>query len=80
MQSSKGSDTAQTGETDVKVSRQEAARLCVAVFDTGFFKALCEPARIAALRELILWAVPTSVQSPPACPKIGRLSRAISSS
>lgn len=37
-----------------KVSRQEAARQCVAVFDTGFFKALCEPARIAALRELIL--------------------------
>ena len=38
----------------LKVSRQEAARRCVAVFDTGFFKALCEPARIAALRELIL--------------------------
>ncbi len=38
----------------MKVSRQEAARRCVAVFDTGFFKALCEPARIAALRELIL--------------------------
>jgi DNA-binding transcriptional ArsR family regulator len=38
----------------VKVSRQEAARRCVAVFETGFFKALCEPARIAALRELIL--------------------------
>jgi ArsR family transcriptional regulator, zinc-responsive transcriptional repressor len=37
-----------------KVSRQEAARRCVAVFDTGFFRALCEPARIAALRELIL--------------------------
>ncbi len=36
------------------VSRREAARRCVAVFDTGFFKALCEPARIAALRELIL--------------------------
>ena len=36
------------------VSRQEAARQCVAVFDTGFFKALCEPARIAVLRELIL--------------------------
>jgi len=26
----------------------------VAVFDTGFFRALCEPARIAVLRELIL--------------------------
>ena len=38
----------------MKVSRQEAARRCVAVFDTGFFKALCEPARIAVLRELIL--------------------------
>jgi DNA-binding transcriptional ArsR family regulator len=35
-------------------SRQEAARQCVAVFDTGFFKALCEPSRIAVLRELIL--------------------------
>jgi DNA-binding transcriptional ArsR family regulator len=38
----------------MKVSRQQAARQCVAVFDTGFFKALCEPARIAVLRELIL--------------------------
>jgi DNA-binding transcriptional ArsR family regulator len=38
----------------VKVSREEAARRCVAVFDTRFFKALCEPARIAVLRELIL--------------------------
>lgn len=37
-----------------KVSRREAAQQCVAVFDTGFFKALCEPARIAVLRELIL--------------------------
>lgn len=36
------------------VSRHEAAKQCVAVFDTGFFKALCEPARIAVLRELIL--------------------------
>jgi DNA-binding transcriptional ArsR family regulator len=36
------------------VSRREAARRCAAVFDTGFFKALCEPVRIAALRELIL--------------------------
>ena len=42
------------GELKMKVSRQEAARRCVAVFDTGFFKALCEPARIAVLRELIL--------------------------
>ena len=38
----------------MKMSRQEAARQCVAVFDTRFFKALCEPARIAVLRELIL--------------------------
>jgi DNA-binding transcriptional ArsR family regulator len=38
----------------MKLSRQEAARRCVSVFDTGFFKALCEPARIAVLRELIL--------------------------
>jgi DNA-binding transcriptional ArsR family regulator len=36
------------------ISRREAARRCVAVFDTKFFKALCEPARIAVLRELIL--------------------------
>jgi DNA-binding transcriptional ArsR family regulator len=44
----------QIREPTTKLSRQEAARRCVAVFDTGFFKALCEPARIAALRELIL--------------------------
>jgi len=49
-----GQDAVQTGEINVKVSPQEAARRCVAVFDTGFFKALCEPARIAVLRELIL--------------------------
>jgi DNA-binding transcriptional ArsR family regulator len=42
------------GNSTMKVSREEAARQCVAVFDTGFFKALCEPARIAVLRELIL--------------------------
>jgi DNA-binding transcriptional ArsR family regulator len=42
------------GELKIKMSRQEAARQCVAVFDTGFFKALCEPARITVLRELIL--------------------------
>jgi ArsR family transcriptional regulator, zinc-responsive transcriptional repressor len=42
------------GKRAMKLSRQEAARRCVAVFDTGFFKALCEPARIAVLRELIL--------------------------
>jgi DNA-binding transcriptional ArsR family regulator len=45
---------AQIEELKMKVSRRVAARRCVAVFDTGFFKALCEPARIAALRELIL--------------------------
>jgi DNA-binding transcriptional ArsR family regulator len=33
---------------------KEVAEQCVAVFDTAFFKALCEPARIAVLRELIL--------------------------
>jgi DNA-binding transcriptional ArsR family regulator len=38
----------------MRVSRAEAARQCVSVFDTGFFKALCEPARIAVLTELIL--------------------------
>jgi len=36
------------------VSRKEAASQCVSVFDTGFFKALCEPSRIAVLQELIL--------------------------
>lgn len=35
-------------------SRQQAAKQCVAVFDTTFFKALCEPARIAVLQELVL--------------------------
>lgn len=38
----------------MKVSRKEAARQCVAVFDANFFKAFCEPARIAVLQELIL--------------------------
>ena len=38
----------------MKVSRKEAARQCVAVFDTKFFKALCEPSRISVLQELIL--------------------------
>jgi DNA-binding transcriptional ArsR family regulator len=37
-----------------RLSRQEAARQCVAVFDTAFFKALCEPARIAVLQEVVL--------------------------
>lgn len=35
-------------------SLEAAAQECVAVFDTAFFKALCEPSRIAVLRELIL--------------------------
>lgn len=35
-------------------SLEKAAHECVAVFDTAFFKALCEPSRIAVLRELIL--------------------------
>jgi DNA-binding transcriptional ArsR family regulator len=38
----------------MKTSRQSAAAQCVAVFDTVFFKALCEPSRIAVLQELIL--------------------------
>jgi DNA-binding transcriptional ArsR family regulator len=37
-----------------KLSRQEAAKQCVAVFDTVFFKALCEPARVAVLQEVVL--------------------------
>lgn len=37
-----------------KISRQEAAQQCVAVFDTTFFKALCEPARVAVLQEVVL--------------------------
>ena len=35
-------------------SLQEAAKHCVAVFDTTFFKALCEPARVAVLQEVVL--------------------------
>jgi DNA-binding transcriptional ArsR family regulator len=42
------------GELKMKISRQKAAQQCVAVFDTGFFRALCEPARIAVLRQLVL--------------------------
>lgn len=38
----------------MNASLQKAAGECVAVFDTVFFKALCEPARIAVLRELVL--------------------------
>jgi DNA-binding transcriptional ArsR family regulator len=38
----------------MKLSRKQAARQCVDVFDTRFFKAFCEPARIGVLQELIL--------------------------
>jgi DNA-binding transcriptional ArsR family regulator len=37
-----------------ELSRQEAAKQCVAVFDTAFFRALCEPARVAVLQEVVL--------------------------
>lgn len=37
-----------------KYSREEAAEACVEILDTTFFKALCEPARVALLRELVL--------------------------
>lgn len=33
--------------------RRRAAESCLAVLDTAFFRALCEPARIAVLRRLI---------------------------
>ncbi len=36
------------------LSRENAANACVAVFDTVFFKALCEPARIAVLQDVVL--------------------------
>ncbi|MBI1331221.1 MAG: metalloregulator ArsR/SmtB family transcription factor [Alphaproteobacteria bacterium] len=38
----------------MKASLRKAVNECVSVFDTTFFKALCEPSRIAVLRELIL--------------------------
>src|SRR5260221_14246679 len=38
----------------MKLSLKKAARQCVAVFDTPFFRAFCEPSRIAVLQELIL--------------------------
>ncbi len=38
----------------MKITLEEAANQCVAVFDTVFFKALCEPSRIAVLQELVL--------------------------
>lgn len=35
-------------------SREEVADTCVAMLDTGFFRALCEPVRVEILRQLIL--------------------------
>jgi DNA-binding transcriptional ArsR family regulator len=48
------SDKNRSKDRGSKLSRQEAAKQCVAVFDTAFFKALCEPARIAVLQEVVL--------------------------
>ncbi len=36
------------------LNREKAAKACVEVLDTTFFKALCEPARVALLREIVL--------------------------
>lgn len=36
------------------VTREQAAKACVEVLDTTFFKALCEPARVSLLREIVL--------------------------
>jgi DNA-binding transcriptional ArsR family regulator len=33
---------------------EKAAEQCVSTLDTKFFKALCEPARVAVFRELVL--------------------------
>lgn len=35
-------------------TRNEAAAACLAVLDTDFFRALCEPARILIFRQLVL--------------------------
>lgn len=35
------------------MTRSEAADACLAVMDTAFFKALCEPARLEVVRRLI---------------------------
>ncbi len=37
-----------------KLNREQVAQACVDILDTTFFKALCEPARVALLRELVL--------------------------
>lgn len=41
-------------KTQKPISREQAARACVEVLDTTFFKALCEPARVSLLREIVL--------------------------
>jgi DNA-binding transcriptional ArsR family regulator len=38
----------------MSISRRQMADQCVAAFDTAFFRALCEPARLAVLRELMV--------------------------
>jgi len=35
-------------------SRTEAANACLEVFDTDFFRALCEPVRVEMFRQLVL--------------------------
>ncbi|MBI2803347.1 MAG: helix-turn-helix transcriptional regulator [Gammaproteobacteria bacterium] len=35
-------------------TRTEAANACIKIFDTDFFRALCEPARIQIFRQLVL--------------------------
>lgn len=35
-------------------AREKAAEQCVSTLDTKFFRALCEPARVAVFRELVL--------------------------
>lgn len=37
-----------------RFSREAAAEACVEILDTTFFKALCEPARVALLKQLVL--------------------------
>jgi DNA-binding transcriptional ArsR family regulator len=39
---------------DMSVKWEKAAEQCVSTLDTKFFKALCEPARVAVFRELVL--------------------------
>lgn len=38
----------------MNASFRKAVNECVSVFDTTFFRALCEPSRIAVLKEVIL--------------------------